>query len=87
MNEQTAFQDWLVTFCEEKEIDMSEPVQGNGCQLQAGDVLSAMMSAPADEQAKIKQILVMIDFKNGDVMRFIRHAAQALGSEYRVNTF
>ena len=84
MTKYTAFQQWLVTFCEEKQIDMSTPVQGNGCDLQAGDVLSAMMSAPKSEQAQIKNVLVMIDFKNGDVMHFIRHAAQALGPEYKV---
>jgi hypothetical protein len=85
MKKQTAFQKWLITFCQEKQIDMSEPVQGkDGCQLQAGDVLSAMMSASAEEQAQIKQIIVMIDFKNGDVMHFIRHAAQALGPEYKL---
>ena len=84
MKKHTAFQKWLVTFCQEKQIDMSEPVQGKDCQLQAGDVLSAMMSAPASEQAQIKHILVMIDFKNGDVMHFIRHSAQALGPEYKL---
>lgn len=87
MKKQTAFQKWLITFCQEKQIDMSEPVQGKECMLQAGDVLSAMMSASTGEQAKIKQILVMIDFKNGDVMHFIKHAAQALGPEYRIDTF
>ena len=87
MKKHTAFQKWLITFSQEKQLDMSEPVQGRGCILQVGDVLSAMMSAPKSEQTQIKSILVMIDFKNGNVMHFIRHAAQALGPEYRIDTF
>jgi len=85
----TKFQQWLTTFAEEKQLDMSEPVEGKRVsgkitQLQVGDVLSAMMSAPASEQAQIKNILVQIDFANGDVMHFIRHAAKALDSTYKL---
>ena len=80
----TKFQQWLVNFAEEKQIEMDVAVQGNGCVLQVGDVLSAMMSAPAHEQNRIKDVFVAIDFANGDVMHFIRHAAQALGSEHKV---
>jgi ribosomal protein S9 len=83
----TKFQQWLVNFAQEKQIDMAAFVQGNGCQLQVGDVMSAMMSAPAHEQKRIKEVFVAIDFANGDVMHFIRHCAQALGPESRVETF
>lgn len=82
----TAFQKWLITFSEEKGLDLSEPVKaGDGSMLQAGDVLSAMMNAPAEEQAQIKDAFVKIDFKNGDVMRFIRHCAQALSAKDKVS--
>ncbi len=81
----TTFQKWLIRFAEEKEIDMSEPVVGKGgCRLQVGDVLSAAMSAPASEQRKLKDAFVKIDFMNGDVMRFIRHIAQALDSSHKI---
>ena len=80
----TAFQQWLVTFAEEKQIDMSDFVQGDNCTLQVGDVLSAMMSAPPMEQHAIKEVFLHIHFKNGDVMDFIRHCAQALGPEAKV---
>lgn len=85
----TQFQKWLTKFVEEKQLDLSEPVEGKKVsgkitQLQVGDVLSAMMSAPASEQAQIKKILVQIDFANGDVMHFIRHAAKALDSSHKL---
>jgi len=81
----SAFQKWLVTFCEEKQLDMSEPVTGKGgCELQVGDVMSAIMSTDEIEQAKIKSTIVQIDFRNGDVMHFIRFLAQALGPEHKL---
>lgn len=78
------FQSWLATFAEEKQLDMSEFVQGKECMLQVGDVLSAMNSTTSEEQAQIKNTLVMIDFKNGDVMHYVKHLAQALGPEYKM---
>jgi hypothetical protein len=81
----TAFQKWLLTFIEEKKLDMSEPVvAGDGSTLFAGDVFSNIMSAPASEQEKIKNVLIMIDFRNGDVMHFVRHLANALTENDRV---
>lgn len=74
----------MAAFAEEKNLDMSEFVQGNGCQLQVGDVLSAMNIATEEEQAVIKNTLVKIDFKNGDVMHYIKHLAQALGPEFKL---
>jgi len=81
---ETAFQTWLKTFAEEKGLDMSEYVQGKGCTLQVGDVLSAMMSAPASEQKAIKAMFVKIDLHNGNVMHYIEHLAKALGPEHKL---
>ena len=82
----TKFQTWLLTFVEEKEIDMSTPVvAGDGSTLFAGDVFSNIMSAPSSEQEGIKNMLVMIDFKNGNVMHFINHLAKALTAKDRVS--
>lgn len=41
-------------------------------------VVDGIVAAPKNEQANIKNILVQIDFKNGDVMHFIKHLANAL---------
>lgn len=64
---------------------MSEFVEaGDGSTLQVGDVCSAIMNAPIVEQAQIKATLVKIDFRNGDVMHFIRHLAKALSKKDKV---
>jgi len=78
----TPFQHWLITFCEEKEIDLSEPViAGDGSMLQVGDVLTCMMNAPTHEQTQIKKTLVRIDFKNADILDYLRHLANALSKD------
>jgi len=41
-------------------------------------VVDAINSACKAEQAQIRKTLVMIDFKNGDVMHYFSHLAQAL---------
>ena len=86
-NNYSAFQQWFVTFCEEKQVDMSEPVACSNGQIQIGDVCSAIMSCSAQEQTQIKKTLVQIDFKNGDVTHYFKHLAQALTTDHRVESF
>jgi hypothetical protein len=82
----TAFQKWLLTFIEEKKLDMSEPVvAGDGSTLFAGDVFSKIMVSPASEQKRIKDMMVAIDFANGDVMHFVKYLAKALTENDRVS--
>ena len=79
------FSKWLETFVAEKDFDLSEYVEaGDGTMLQVGDVLSAFNSAPVNEQAFIKEIMVQIDFKNGDFMDFFQYAAKALDKTYKL---
>jgi hypothetical protein len=79
------FNKWFLTFLEEKGTDMSECCEaGDGTLLQYGDVCSAILSAPAHEQAGIKKMLVMIDFKNGSVGHYIEHLAKALNSSHKI---
>lgn len=81
----TPFQKWLRVFIEEKEIDMSEPVTaGDGTVLRVGDVMTAINSTGPQEQAGIKNMLVMIDFRNGSVYDYIKHLAQALDASHQV---
>ena len=61
-NKYTPFQAWFVTFCDEKQIDLSEPVLCTEGILQVGDVCSVIMNCPPKEQAQIKNTLVLIDF-------------------------
>lgn len=77
------FNKWLDTFLEEKGIDLDESftVQGETWgdnHMTYGVVVEHMKIAPKSEQNKIKDMLVKIDFKNGDVRHFLRHLAQAI---------
>jgi len=79
MNE---FQIWLKTFIEEKRIDLVQcltvegPSGANLMPVQA--VVDAIESTGDVEQAQIKETLIIIDFKNGDPLHYIRHLAQAI---------
>ena len=41
-------------------------------------VIDGILSTCREEQQAIRKTLVMIDFKNGDVLHFFRHLAGAL---------
>lgn len=76
------FHEWLIAFIDEKQIDLSEPLSHG---LQAGDVVSAMLSTTDNEQTQIKKTLVEIDFKNGNVLHYLNHLATALGEQTKGN--
>ena len=71
------FYNWFTTFIEEKEIDMSRP---SGCTT-IGIVCQKVCNTTDDEQKKIKDILVKIDFANGDVCHFLDHLAGSITEE------
>ena len=85
----TPFQNWLQTFSEEKQIDRDQifeiELNGNTHMVEVGHVLDQIHSAPDHEQAAIKDILVKIDFHNGDVYHFLGHLAKALAANYERN--
>lgn len=77
------FTKWIDTFNEEKEVDLETVFEVEGKTtgpnfIPAAVVVEHIKIASKQEQAQIKNTLVMIDFKNGDVMHFYRHLAQAL---------
>jgi hypothetical protein len=77
------FNQWLDTFIEEKGIDTNHTfeVEGNeyGTNLiPVGVVIEHIKIAPKHEKDQIKNILVKIDFHNGDVLDFLNHLAKAL---------
>mgnify|MGYP003675266796 FL=1 len=43
-----------------------------------GVVVEHILIAAKEEQTKIKNMLIKIDFNNGDVMHFFNHLAQAI---------
>lgn len=79
----TEFNEWLDIFIEEKDIDLERnfevegPLYGTNF-IPVGAVVESMKIAPKHEQDKIQKILVMIDFKNGDVYHFLKHLAGAM---------
>lgn len=77
------FRRWLKTFIAEKGIDTEtvlEVASANGTpnSIPVGCVIEAMNAAPASEQRRIRDMIVRIDFRNGDVLHYFRHLAGAL---------
>lgn len=80
----TIFNDWIDTLISEKGIDLDQimtiPSDGifgdNMIPVQV--VIDAIKSTSKQEQKAIKKTLVMIDFKNGDILHYIKHLAQAI---------
>lgn len=85
----TAFGQWLIKHLQEKEFDLSALVTAkDGKQTQAGNVIQSMMSASAAEQKAIQNAFVVIDYSNGDLLKFVDHLAKAApASWYEAVTF
>ncbi len=62
--------------CLETRIEVEGPSGTNNMPLQM--VVDAINGTSQGEKDQIRKTLVMIDFKNGDVMHFFKHLAQAL---------
>ena len=79
------FNNWFATFIEEKklpyaswEIETADAVHIIDNEF----VIEAIKTAPAHEQASIKNTIVKIDFANGDVNHFFKHLAGALANNF-----
>lgn len=77
------FTQWLNTFIDEKGIDTSHILSVQGPEwgenlIPVEVVLEHMRITTAAEQAAIKDMLVRIDFHNGNIMHYLAHLAQAL---------
>lgn len=76
------FAAWLDTFLQEKGTDLEQVLEVEGetglNMIPVGIVVDAIKSAAEHEQVAIKNMLVKIDFVNGDHMDFIRHLAKAI---------
>lgn len=78
-----AFNKWLDTFVEEKGLDLEKNFKVEGPEyglniIPLGVVIEHIKEAPEHERKKIKNIIVAIDFKNGDVLHFFKHLAGAI---------
>lgn len=76
------FANWLDTLIEEKGIDLEQgfSVEGPSGEnhMAYQNVVDVIKGASANEQAGIKNMLVRIDFANGDIRHYFRHLAQAI---------
>ena len=76
------FSEWLETFLNEKGIDREQilTVQGpSGTNyIPVQSLVEAIHAAPDNEQRRIKEFIVRIDFANGNVIHFFNHIAQAI---------
>lgn len=76
------FNTWLDTFIREKGIDTEQVLEAEGpsgtnC-IPVGCIVDLMKQAPRHEQQAIKSTIVKIDFRNGDVIHYFKHLAQAV---------
>lgn len=76
------FADWIARFIDEKKIDTDRqfiiPIDNSTHIVDFSAVIEGVMSASWEEQQKIKDTLVKIDFSDGDPMHFFGHLAGAL---------
>lgn len=83
---ESAFNNWLDTFIEEKGIDLKQVIEikteTNIHYFEVGNIIDNIKSTTSEEQAEIKDMIVKIDFYNGDVVDYFRHLAQALAENY-----
>jgi hypothetical protein len=78
LERQMDFYEWFTTFLKEKQIDMSEFCEKG---IQVGDVCQAICDTTNEEQSKIKEMLVKLDFKNGNIYHFFNHLSKALNEK------
>lgn len=75
------FNKWLDTLIEEKEIDLEEVFEikkNNETHLfDYAFIVEAIKNTSEKEQQAIKNMLVKIDFVNGDIRHYFRHLANA----------
>lgn len=80
------FNNWIDRFLREKDIDRYEmfTIERNGNKhiFEIGHVVDTMKITSKQEQNAIKDMLVKIDFLNGDVRDYIKHLANALVDTY-----
>ena len=75
------FEKWLRTFIEEKELEgTSFDFKTNGVFniMPIGTVIEFTAQLSEERQYKIKETLVKIDFKNGDVLHYLKHLARGI---------
>jgi hypothetical protein len=77
------FSTWLNTFIDEKQIDREQVLEVEGTvygtnYIPVQCVLDSILTTAKEEQRAIKDMMVKIDYVNGDIVRYLKHLAQAI---------
>lgn len=82
MRKRRAFEKWLDTFIEEKGIEAEEmfslDISESWNLVQVGVVIEYIKNLPVENQEQTKEMLVKIDFQNGDVRHFLKYIAKGI---------
>ena len=80
------FENWLDTFIEEKGIDLNQIIEiktdNNTHFFEIGNIVDNIKVTTKEEQAKIKDMIVKIDFNNGNVVDYFEHLAKGFAQNY-----
>jgi hypothetical protein len=80
-----AFTKWFDTFLEEKDLPFeSFEVEANGMThiMDTDVIIETIKNCNAKEQKGIKDMIVRIDFANGNVNHYFKHLGQGLANNY-----
>lgn len=79
-----AFDHWIDTFISEKGIDPEETFEVEGPsgmnEIPYGVIIEHMKITSPEEQKQLKNMIVMLDFKNADIRKYLRHLGQAIAA-------
>ena len=82
----TAFNKWFTTFLEEKDrpFEMFTVTADDGVDhiMSTDVIIETIMNCNAKEQKGIKDMIVRIDFANGNVNHYFKHLGQGLANNY-----
>ena len=83
-----SFNKWLDTFIKEKGIDLEDTFtverNGNLRIFEIGNIVENIKATSREEQNGIKDMIVKIDFANGDVIDYFKHLSNALIDHYEL---
>ena len=76
-NEPDAFDRWLDTFTQEKNLDLTHSFEDN---ITLDEVIAFIKASDKNAKDHVKTTLVTIDVYNGDVMHFFSYVANQLAA-------
>ena len=79
------FKNWIDTFIEEKDLPMEDTftIDKNGTMniMSYKTIYEHILIANDDEQKQIKNMIVQIDYMNGNILNFFQHLGKLIAKE------